>query len=25
MQGGDQSAKLEKGKLWAILKSLFQL
>jgi len=25
MQGGDQSAKLEKGKLWAILKQLFQL
>ncbi len=25
MQGGDQSAKIEKGKLWAILKSLFQL
>jgi len=25
MQGGDQSAKLEKGKLWTILKSLFQL
>ena len=25
MQGGDQSAKLEKGKLWAILKHLFQL
>ena len=25
MQGGDQSAKLEKGKLWAIFKSLFQL
>ena len=25
MQGGDQSAKLEKGKLWAILKSLFKL
>ena len=25
MQGGDQSAKLEKGKLWAILKSIFQL
>ena len=25
MQGGDTSAKLEKGKLWAILKTLFQL
>jgi hypothetical protein len=25
MQGGDQTAKLEKGKLWAILKQLFQL
>lgn len=25
MQGGEQSAKLEKGKLWAILKQLFQL
>jgi hypothetical protein len=25
MQGGDQSAKLEKSKLWAILKQLFQL
>lgn len=25
MQGGDQSAKIEKGKLWAILKQLFQL
>ena len=25
MQGGDQSEKLEKGKLWAILKQLFQL
>lgn len=25
MQGGDASAKIEKGKLWAILKQLFQL